>query len=303
MPAATPILPHGFCTACGYELQGLTPTPEAIYRCPECGREFDPANPKSFLARPRRRVLRRIVKIVLAVFCLTLPATGYVSCQYWQTHQEAKAIQILRDYGWYVTTYDTTPPWAKAILRGHAAGLWKRADYVRMCWRRKNFTQSLAAVRELKSLRDLELDFPGTFIIDDDLAKLKGLPALRELELGQTWVSDRGLANLKGLTMLQSLSLQSTRITDAGLANLNGLKGLQHLDLKGTSITDAGLANLQNLPALQYLDLTGTSVTDAGLTNLNSLTSLQDLYLAFTSVTNAGVTALEKSLPVCSVSR
>jgi hypothetical protein len=51
------IQPTGFCAGCGYPLQGLTPHNDA-YRCPECGRGFDPALPKTFL-RYRHGLVRR----------------------------------------------------------------------------------------------------------------------------------------------------------------------------------------------------------------------------------------------------
>ena len=38
---------HGFCLRCFYDLRGL-PEP----RCPECGRRFDPADPRTFSATP-----------------------------------------------------------------------------------------------------------------------------------------------------------------------------------------------------------------------------------------------------------
>ena len=61
-------------------------------RCPECGRDFDPANPRTFLAHPPRIVLRRIVKIVKVLFCLLLPLLGsYVGYLAWQVHEEAKS--------------------------------------------------------------------------------------------------------------------------------------------------------------------------------------------------------------------
>jgi hypothetical protein len=55
-----------FCRGCGYALIGLPGN-----RCPECGREFDPVDPHTFLSHPRRFVVRGVVKIVLALFCLT----------------------------------------------------------------------------------------------------------------------------------------------------------------------------------------------------------------------------------------
>lgn len=42
------------CRRCQYPLRGLTEP-----RCPECGREFDPENPKTYHVRPRRQLTPR----------------------------------------------------------------------------------------------------------------------------------------------------------------------------------------------------------------------------------------------------
>ncbi len=51
------------CKACGYDLRSL---PE--HRCPECGRRFDPDNPRTFLTKPvcgRRYLSLAVVGAVL----------------------------------------------------------------------------------------------------------------------------------------------------------------------------------------------------------------------------------------------
>ncbi len=56
---------NGFCLFCGYALRGL---PSGI--CPECGRAFDPANPKTFDSSSRqsqRRRWRRVGIVLLFV--------------------------------------------------------------------------------------------------------------------------------------------------------------------------------------------------------------------------------------------
>jgi hypothetical protein len=263
-----------YCRTCGYALIGLTSR-----RCPECGRKFNPSNPKSFLARPPRIILRRIAKLVLVLFCLTLPVDSYFGYLIWQVHQERKTIQFLVANGASVSTYDTTPLWAKRVLRGHAAWLWRRASLVdldRLPDNTNNVAPHMAAVEHLKSLRFLYI-WPA--------------PA-----------TDSDLANLRDLTTLQRLDLHCTSVTDAGLVNLKGLTTLLELDLGDTSVTDASLANLKGLTALQTLSLDHTFVTDGGLANLNGLKALDDLYLGGTLVTDKGVAKLQASLSNCAIS-
>ncbi|MCG3131507.1 MAG: hypothetical protein FLDDKLPJ_02300 [Phycisphaerae bacterium] len=57
-----------FCLFCGYNLHGL---PSDL--CPECGRAFDPANPRTFDVRPggrHRAIRRRATRAVLATLVL-----------------------------------------------------------------------------------------------------------------------------------------------------------------------------------------------------------------------------------------
>ncbi len=67
----------GYCRKCYYSLAGA-----ASGRCPECGREFDPANAKTFLTRPpsRWRWVRRGVLVLAMVAVLGAVAPrGYVT--------------------------------------------------------------------------------------------------------------------------------------------------------------------------------------------------------------------------------
>ncbi len=283
-----------FCRSCGYPLIGLPSN-----RCPECGQDFDPHNPGTFLARPRRVVLPRIVKITLVLLCLTLPVAGYFTYLDWRVHQESKAIGFLQANGARVTTYDATPTWAKPIVPSHVAWLWKRADEV-VFWRQGiNMTQCMVAVANLKSLRILTLD--GESVTNDDLAQLEGLTRLQKLDLGYTVVTDAGLAHLKRLTALRWLCLYATGVKGEGLANLQGLTALHCLSLANTLLTDGGLPYLKGLTALQDLDLNGNRISDAGFVNLKGLTALQTLSLRGTSVTDAGTADLQKALPKCTI--
>ena len=49
--------PRGYCAGCSYPLQGLAAR-DGVYRCPECGRPFDPAKPRTFHINPHGRIRR-----------------------------------------------------------------------------------------------------------------------------------------------------------------------------------------------------------------------------------------------------
>ena len=81
--------------------------------------------------------------------------------------------------------------------------------------------------------------------VDDDLAHLKGLTGLQEIDVSDTKITDAGLAHLKDLTGLRELSVGGWDITDAGLAHLKGLTELREIELWSAEVTDAGLAHLK----------------------------------------------------------
>src|SRR5436190_23642408 len=73
-PAPYPLPDSARCLQCDYLLRGLTEP-----RCPECGREFDPADPKTYATGPRigwlsRRMLAPIgwPFFVLAIAAVSL---------------------------------------------------------------------------------------------------------------------------------------------------------------------------------------------------------------------------------------
>jgi hypothetical protein len=132
-----------------------------------------------------------------------------------------------------------------------------------------------------------------TEVSDADLAPLRGLADLEELDLGRTRITEAGLEHLKKLTTLKELRLGSSKYTDS----LGEFWGGQ----SGPRITDAGLQHLRHLAHLEVLDLDGTPVTDWGLQHLKELKSLRRLYLIETEVTDEGVARLRQSLPNCKI--
>ena len=62
-------------------------------------------------------------------------------------------------------------------------------------------------------------------ITDEQLAPLKNLPQLAQLNLAGREITNAGLANLKDLKGLIQLHLERTKITDDGLTYLGGSAG------------------------------------------------------------------------------
>ena len=155
--------------------------------------------------------------------------------------------------------------------------------------------QALAQFGRLPRLKWLILD--ESSIDDSDLAHLRGLDHLTQLDLPGTRVTDAGLAHITGLRSLRCLNLSYTRITDAGLVHLKSLTELGYLDLSGTRVSDAGLANLAGMSKLVVLKLARTQITDAGLRHLKGLTQTMQIWVNDTQVTDAGVRDQRLALP------
>jgi YHS domain-containing protein len=123
------------------------------------------------------------------------------------------------------------------------------------------------------------------------------------MSLGGKQTTDAEVAEVKNLPKVAQLNLANTAVTDNGLAAISGLTELTSLHLEKTGVTDAGLAHLKGLAKLEYLNLYGTAVSDAGIANLSGLKNLKRLYLWQTKVTDAGVNALKKGTPGLVVNR
>ncbi len=90
------------------------------------------------------------------------------------------------------------------------------------------------------------IDLSHCRIQDHELAALKQLPGLRQLNLSwNQFLTDAGLKELRELKRLQTLDLSATRITDAGLKELKGRPRLQAVYLRNTEVTEAGIEELQ----------------------------------------------------------
>jgi Leucine-rich repeat (LRR) protein len=145
--------------------------------------------------------------------------------------------------------------------------------------------------RRLRFLPDLvEMSLGNPQVDDAVLAQLVGCaPNLEHLDLFTSSIGDAGLKHLKGLPRLKSVPMGQTRVTDAGLVHLKDLTQLEYLGLRGNNITDAGLVHLKGLTNLTGLYLGETKVTDAGLEHLKGMTKMSYLRLHTVAVTDAGL--------------
>ena len=126
------------------------------------------------------------------------------------------------------------------------------------------------ALRLAQNTNLLRVDFSlrGKEVKDEELASLKNIPNLNELNLGGTVTTDASLVYLKPLTGLTRLGLQNTKITDAGLPNLMGMNKLTSLNLYGTTVTDKGVEILAQIKSLKRLYVWQTKVTVDGAKKL-----------------------------------
>jgi hypothetical protein len=125
-------------------------------------------------------------------------------------------------------------------------------------------------MRQAQNTNYLRVDFThrGKDVKDDELALLKDMPNLVELNLGGLNITDASLVYIKPLVNLVRLQLHRTKISDAGLANLTGLTKLVSLNLYDTQVTDAGIQQLKNCKALKKLYVWQTKVTEIGAKQL-----------------------------------
>lgn len=91
----------------------------------------------------------------------------------------------------------------------------------------------------IDALTSLELCHSG--VRDTQLAQLRDLPRLEELNLDSCPVGDRGLARLvEAVPNLTTLDLADTDISDTAMSQIAQLKKLRHLSLFYCNISDRG---------------------------------------------------------------
>lgn len=275
-----------YCRRCGYALAGLTEP-----RCPECGRAFDPNDPRTVARRPdqwHRSLRNRRAAVVLGLLAAAL--VSFYTWLYLGWRSERQAIAALFKLGGRAKISRAGPTWmGRLYVIIPLDFLRTRVSLVNLAGKPVSDTD-LQILATFRHLRDLYLQ--GTRVTGAGMAWVRQLRHLEFVNLADTPATDEALAHLKHLTQLQQLNLNRTQITDAGLAELRGLTAMTALCLDGTQVTDAGMAHLQDMVGLRLLTLSDTKITDAGLAQVSRLTGLTQLRLQNTAISDQGVAAL-----------
>lgn len=90
-------------------------------------------------------------------------------------------------------------------------------------------------------------------IHDDDLARLRHLPEIRQVKISSNRITDNGVKHLLVLRNLTCLVLYSSLVTDECLRDIRQLRSLKSLDLQASPgiSREAVLAAVEAMPWLQ----------------------------------------------------
>lgn len=141
--------------------------------------------------------------------------------------------------------------------------------------------------------RITEVDLVGTWITDEDLARIGALPYLRKIDLSHTKVSDLGLAHLQPLKNVVSLNcFYCSYITDGGVAFLKDWVNLEYLNVRGSEVTSRVFEHLARMKNLRTLDVGFSRVNDDGFDALASLEHLEELHIGGDKMTGLALPSL-----------
>jgi len=318
-----------FCKRCRYNLKLIN-----TGACPECGRAFDPGNPKSYRKRMGMpKYVRRLGKVAVALLVVLLIALALVEWRYRRELNVAEAIEQRGGVGWSEDAHQ----WAKGIPFLHERlqhvfyvslsnrqlatlppGLWNLTKLKSLYVGGNQLTTLPPEIGTLTKLETLNLGGNQLTTLPPEIGKLTNLKGLY-LDPNQltTLPPEIGkLTNLKELylfgnqltalppeigklTKLETLSLNENQLTTLP-PEIGKLTKLVWLILNHNQLTTLP-PEIGKLAKLESLVLSGNAITDADLEHLKSLKSLTNIYLEETKVTQQGVAVLKEALPNCMI--
>ncbi len=145
----------------------------------------------------------------------------------------------------------------------------------------------------------------GDNILDSDLACLKGVEGIRELDLNSTWVTGVGLEFILHPDKVEKLDLANCPLDPGAYQQIGRFRNLQYLDLSHTSATNSALKELlPQLPLLNQFNLVGCPIDDEIVPLFADMKHLNCLLVDDTRITEYAINRLYERNPglVASVS-
>jgi internalin A len=149
------------------------------------------------------------------------------------------------------------------------------------------------SVQKNSAGRITEADLLGTWVTDEDLARIGALPDLRKIDLSHTKISDLGLGHLRPLKNVVYLNcFYCSYITDGGVAFLKDWVNLEYLNVRGSEVTSRVFEHLAKMKNLRTLDVGFSRVNDDGFDALASLEHLEELHFGGDKMTGLALPSL-----------
>ena len=306
---------HRYCRQCGYSLYGLTES-----RCPECGKGFDPADPKTYRHAPKHGPLwlwlRRIGVALAAAFLLVSIAFLWLYRDWHQDNAFVRKFSARHDAheNGHEFVASIGPTWLHRAL-----GKWNYLLDRGISFSDSEipFTQDeLDTIFRSPHLRDVSIN--GAYCVTDNTMKkmgkcrslnffmidnaggvtnegmqaIAGLTALRWFQINNgQYISS--LAAVRAMSQLAEITACDNSIDDDGIAVVGTLPNLKSLAINHSKLTDAGFVHIAKAKKLESLCCGGTPVTDAGLAQLTALPNLAYLYIPDAHLTPACLSSLK----------
>lgn len=126
-----------------------------------------------------------------------------------------------------------------------------------------------------------------------DLARLKGIPKLREVGFTNKLATDEAVAAVvKAVPNLETIKIHYSGITDASFVELAKLPKLKEIVAFDTAITAAAMVSISKLASLQRIDVSNTKIGDEGLEALKGSNLTNLWFNGMKGVTRKGVAAI-----------
>lgn len=268
-----------YCRKCGYALVGLSEN-----RCPECGRGFDPGDPRTFLKSARGWRVRwwgkRIaLGIGLLVAVCVVAAAAIFGNLYWHWRAEQPIIAAIRQQGGIARVDPLANPSHRWLFSSLLA--------TRLPWHESS---GIAEVILGLSPRVFDVEYTSTSLTSADLGVLPALPWLKSVCFVGTRLSDSALGPLSRAERLERLFFARMSLSKEDIACIGRIRGLQLIRLREVNLLDgADLADLRELPALSELSLYGDPIDDGVLQQIGQISTLRRLYIASPHITDEGL--------------